>query len=60
MDRLGLLLRTVVFFLFPVPFLLGFAVAHGAEWTGYLAYVAVVALVVAAIVAAWAALRRRG
>jgi hypothetical protein len=60
MDKFGLILRTVVFFLFPVPFLLSFAVEHGEDWTGYVAYVAVVVLVVAAVAAAWAALRRRG
>jgi hypothetical protein len=44
MDKFGLILRTVVFFLFPVPFLLGFAVGHGADWTGYVAYAAAAAL----------------
>lgn len=58
MDRLGLILRTVVFFLFPIPFLLNFAVSRGADWTGYVAYVAIAVLVVAAVGAAWAALSR--
>lgn len=53
MDRFGLALRTVVFFLFPVPFLLSFAVAHGGEWTGAV-------LVLAAAAAAWVAARRGG
>jgi hypothetical protein len=59
MDRFGLVLRTIVLFLFPVPFLLSFAVARGSDWTGRLAYVAVAVLVVAAVAAAWAAVGRR-
>ena len=58
MDRFGLVLRTVVFFLFPVPFLLGFAQAHGTDWTGYVAYIAVIVLVIAATVMGWAVHRR--
>lgn len=57
MDKFGLALRTVVFFLFPVPFLLGFAVSHGEEWTGAVAYAAVAVLVLAAAVAGWLASR---
>jgi hypothetical protein len=60
MDRFGLPLRTIVFFLFPVPFLLSFAVEHGGEWTGYVAYVAVAVLTLAAIAVAWAVIARRG
>lgn len=60
MDKFGLALRTVVFFLFPVPFLLSFAVAHGGEWTGAVAYAAVAVLVLAAAAAAWIAARRGG
>jgi len=60
MDNLGLILRTVVFFLFPIPFLIDFAVSHGGEWTGTVAYAAVAVLVAAAVAAAWAAVRRRG
>lgn len=59
MDNLGLILRTVVFFLFPIPFLLDFAVSHGEDWTGTVAYVAVAVLAIAAGVAAWAAVQRR-
>lgn len=59
MDNLGLILRTVVFFLFPIPFLLDFAVSHGEEWTGAVAYVAVALLAIGAALAAWAAVRRR-
>jgi len=60
MDNFGLILRTVVFFLFPIPFLIDFAVSHGGEWTGTVAYAAVAVLVAAAVAAAWAAVRRRG
>ena len=58
MDRFGLILRTVVFFLFPIPFLLSFATAHGADWTGYLAYAAIAVLLLGAAVAAWVATHR--
>jgi hypothetical protein len=60
MDKFGLVLRTVVFFLFPVPFLLGFAVSHGGDWTGTLAYTVVAVLALAAVAAGWAATRRGG
>jgi hypothetical protein len=60
MDNLGLVLRTVVFFLFPIPFLLNFAVSHGGDWTGTVAYVAVAILALAAVVAGWLATRRGG
>ena len=58
MDKFGLVLRTVVFFLFPVPFLLSFAVSHGEDWTGVVAYLAVSVLALAAVVAGWLAIRR--
>lgn len=58
MDKFGLALRTVVFFLFPIPFLLGFAVSHDGDWTGTVAYTAVAVLALAAVVAGWAATRR--
>jgi hypothetical protein len=60
MDKLGLVLRTIVFFLFPIPFLLSFAVSQGNDWTGYVAYVAIVVLALAASVAAWGVLGRGG
>jgi hypothetical protein len=60
MDKFSLILRTVVFFLFPVPFLLSFAVSHGEDWTGIVAYVAVAVLALGAAAAAWAASRRGG
>ncbi len=58
MKNFGLILRNVVFFLFPVPFLLSFAVGHGQDWTGYMAYVAIAALVSFAVAAAWVVSRR--
>jgi hypothetical protein len=58
MDRFSLVLRTIVFFLFPIPFLLDFANGHDTDWTGYVAYIAVIALVVAAVITGWAMSRR--
>ena len=58
MDRFSLILRNIVIFLFPVPFLLGFATAHGGDWTAYVAYIAIIALVAAAAAAGWVASRR--
>jgi hypothetical protein len=58
MKNFGLILRNVVFFLFPVPFLLSFAVGHGEDWSGYMAYVAIAALMSFAVAAAWVASRR--
>jgi hypothetical protein len=58
MDKFDLVLRTVVFFLFPIPFLLSFAVSHGEDWTGTVAYVAVAVLAAAAAAAGWLATRR--
>ena len=60
MDKFGLVLRTIVFFLFPIPFLLDFAVSHGADWTGTAAYAAVAVLALAAVAAASMAVRRGG
>jgi len=58
MDKFGLILRTIVFFLFPVPFLLSFAVGHGRDWTGYVAYAAAAALTLAAAAVGWVVSRR--
>jgi len=58
MDRLGLILSSIVFFLFPIPFLLSFARGHGTDWTGYVAGIAIVVLVLAAIATGWAVSRR--
>jgi hypothetical protein len=51
MDRFSLILCNIVFFLFPVPFLVSFAIEHGGDWTAYMAYIAVVALALAAVAA---------
>jgi len=48
MNRFDLILRNIVLFLFPTPFLLGFAIEHHGEWTAYVAYAAIVVLVLAA------------
>ena len=58
MDRFGLVLRTIVFFLFPIPFLLGFAQAHATNWTGYVAYFAVIVLVLTAVMVGWVGYKR--
>ncbi len=60
MDKFGLVLRNIVFFLFPVPFLLGFAVGQD-DWTAYVAYAAVAVLALLAAATAWTAFgRNRG
>jgi hypothetical protein len=58
MNNFGLILRNIVFFLFPVPFLLSFAIEQGGDWTAYVAYTTVVALALAALAAGWVASRR--
>jgi hypothetical protein len=58
MDQFGLILRAIVFFLFPIPFLLDFAVSHGGDWTATLAYAAIAVLALGAVAAGWAASRR--
>ena len=58
MNNFGLILRNIVFFLFPVPFLLSFAIEHGGDWTAWVAYTAVVSLILAAVMAGWATNRR--
>jgi len=58
MDRFALVLRSIVFFLFPIPFLLSFAQGHGADWTGSVAYIAVAVLLLAAVVVAVVISRR--
>jgi hypothetical protein len=48
MNKFDLILRNIVFFIWPTPFLLGFAIEdHG--WTAYVAYAAIVVLVLAAV-----------
>ena len=58
MNNIGLILRNVVIFLFPVPWLLSFAIEHGTDWTAWVAYIAIVVLVLAAVVSGWVASRR--
>ena len=58
MDRLTVILGTVVFFLFPIPFLLGFAMSDDGGWTTALAYAVIAVLVVVAVAAAVIATRR--
>jgi hypothetical protein len=58
MNNFDLILRNIVFFLFPIPFLLSFAIERGEDWTAYVAYIAVVALASAAVAAGWVASRR--
>ena len=58
MNNFGLILRSVVWFLFPLPWLLSFAMEHGEDWTAWVAYIAIVVLVLAAVVSGWVAIRR--
>lgn len=58
MNNFGLILRNIVFFLFPVPFLVNFATEQSGDWTAYVAYTATAALVLAAVVTRWIASRR--
>jgi hypothetical protein len=58
MDKFSLILRTIVFFLFPIPFLLNFAVSRGGDWTAWLAYIAVAVLASGAVAAGIVASRR--
>ena len=57
MNNFGLILRNIVFFLFPVPFLLSFAIEYGKDWTAWVAYIAIIALAAAAAAAGWVASR---
>jgi len=57
MDKFTAVLRTIVFFLFPTPFLLGFALSHE-DWTAYVAYAAIAVLASAAVAPAWAAAKK--
>ena len=59
MKSFDLVLRHIVFLLFPVPFLLSFGVEHGDDWTGYVAYFAAAVLALIAATVAWKAIRLR-
>ncbi len=58
MDRFSGILRHIIFFIWPIPFLLGFATQQDPGWPEYLAYAAAGVLTVVAAVAGWAAIRR--
>ena len=58
MNKFDLILRNVIIFLWPLPFLLGFAVERGGDWTAWVASIAVVVLVSAAVARAWVTSRR--
>jgi hypothetical protein len=49
MNKFGLILRHIAFFLFPVPFLLGFAIEYRGQWTAYVAYAVIAVLVLGAV-----------
>lgn len=58
MNNIGLILRNIVFFLFPGALLLSFAIEHGGDRTAWVGYTAVVALTFAAVMARWVTNRR--
>jgi hypothetical protein len=49
MNQFGLILRHIAFFLFPIPFLLGFAIEYRGHWTAYVAYAVIAVLVLGAV-----------
>ena len=49
-------LRSIVWFLWPIPILLNFAMEHGEDWTTWVAYIAIVAILAAAV-SGWVAIR---
>ncbi len=53
------IIARLVFFLWPVPWILGTAERFTGTWPGYAAYVLAAGLVVAALLTAWSAYRRR-
>ena len=59
MDRISAILRHIVFFIWPIPFLLGFAMERDTGWPEAVAYAAAGLLAVAAAGAAYMAVRRR-
>ncbi|HYV70925.1 MAG TPA: hypothetical protein VE970_12555 [Pseudolabrys sp.] len=58
MNNFALILRSVIIFIWPLPFLVGFAIERGGDWTAWVAYIAVVVLVSAAVARGWVASRR--
>jgi hypothetical protein len=49
----------LVFFLWPVPWILATAERFAGTWPGYVAYAVAAALAVAALLTAWSAYRRQ-
>jgi len=45
MNTFDLIVRDLIFFLWPVPFLLGFAIGYPGHWVAYVAYAVIVVLV---------------
>jgi hypothetical protein len=58
MDSFSRVIRHVVIFLWPIPFLLGFAVGDDPGWPEYLAYAAAGVLATVAAGVALATMRR--
>jgi hypothetical protein len=58
MDSFSSVIRHVVIFLWPIPFLLGFAVGQDPRWPEYLAYAVAGVLAAVAAGGAVAAMRR--
>jgi hypothetical protein len=58
MDRFSSVLRHSIIFIWPIPFLLGFAVEGDSGWPEYLAYAAAGVLAVVAVGVAWMTIRQ--
>lgn len=58
MDRFSAILRHIIIFIWPIPFLLGFAVDQEPGWPEYLAYAAAGVLTLVAAGVAWRAIRQ--
>ena len=58
MDRFTLILRQIVFFLFPMPFLVGYGAENWGTWEGTVAAIAAAVLLLVSIAAGYSAFRR--
>jgi hypothetical protein len=58
MDRFSNILRHIIIFIWPIPFLLGFAIERDPGWPEYLAYAVAGGLTVVAAATAWVEIRR--